>query len=267
MEIIRLPKELPVEPKCVLVPTMGALHEGHLSLIRCASEMGPVVTSIFVNPTQFNDPADYEAYRRSEDADAKLAEEAGCDFLFIPSVEAMYPYGTQATVTVHVPEITEKWEGSHRPGHFDGVTTVVAKLFNMVRPKATVFGSKDWQQCMVVRRMIADLGYPIEMVIGDTVREPDGLAMSSRNERLSIEGRTRAIFLFQTLTNTAEAFREGKPMQNAVTELLDHGFQSVDYIATVDAHSLDPVQKYTGNERVIAAATIDGVRLIDNVPV
>ena len=161
MEIIRFPEKLPVLPNCVLVPTMGALHEGHLSLIRQAAKMGTSVVTIFVNPTQFNDVADYEKYRRQEEADANLAEEAGCDLLFTPSLETMYPFGTQATVAVHIPEITDKWEGEHRPGHFDGVATVVAKLFNMIRPNTTVFGAKDWQQCMVVRRMIADLGYRI----------------------------------------------------------------------------------------------------------
>jgi len=193
----------------MFVPTMGGLHEGHLSLIRAAKRNGgTVVASVFVNPLQFGDRADFDTYQRDLDRDGKLAESAGCDVIFAPSVEQMYPGGIDCT-RVHVPQVSERWEGEHRPGHFDAVATVVAALFNMVRPMKALFGEKDWQQCVVVSRMVRDLGYPIELRLEQTVREPHGLAMSSRNERLSGDARRRAAILCTAIRKAADEFRLG----------------------------------------------------------
>ncbi|MBA3725204.1 MAG: pantoate--beta-alanine ligase [Armatimonadetes bacterium] len=272
MTILRFAADLRSLPQPVMfVPTMGGLHEGHLNLIHAAKRHGgTVVASIFVNPTQFGDRADFDAYQRDLGRDGELAEGAGCDVIFAPSVEQMYPGGTEAT-RVHVPEVTDKWEGEHRPSHFDGVATVVSALFNMVRPAKAFFGQKDWQQCVVVAKMVRDLGYPIELRFEETVREPHGLAMSSRNERLSADARRRAAVLYTAIRKTADEFRlGGEPRAaeaNTSTILLQGGFESVDYVAIVDEDTLAQADLPTGQHRVIAAAQIEGVRLIDNIRV
>ncbi|MDQ2986730.1 MAG: pantoate--beta-alanine ligase [Armatimonadota bacterium] len=249
------------------VPTMGSLHEGHASLLRTAAETGltPVV-SIFVNPTQFNDPNDFEKYPRDLDADASIAEDCGCEVVFAPSASEVYEEGD--STTVRVTGLTERWEGEHRPGHFDGVATVVAKLFLIVQPNIAIFGEKDWQQCATITRMVQDFHMPIELKFCPTVRESDGLAMSSRNARLSPDARVAAAGLYRSLRLVAEGrpkdFRE---MEAQTKEnLLDHGFASVDYLAVVDENSLE-LTSSSANARVIAAAWIDGVRLIDNIAV
>lgn len=258
-------REVLREKQVAFVPTMGSLHEGHASLIRMAVETGltPVV-SIFVNPTQFNDPADFEKYPRVLDADASIAKECGCEVVFAPSTAEVYEEGD--STTVRVTGVTEKWEGEHRPGHFEGVATVVAKLFLIVQPNIAIFGEKDWQQCITIARMVRDLHMPIELKLGATVRDSDGLAMSSRNARLSPDARVAAAGLYRSLRYVADGsasdFR--KLERQAKDELLSGGFASVDYLAVVDENTME-ITSSTTNARVIAAASIDGVRLIDNL--
>lgn len=251
------------------VPTMGSLHEGHASLIRMAAAGGgTTVMSLFVNPTQFNDQKDLDAYPRDEDADSRIAESAGCDIFFAPGAQDVYPDGF--ATSIHLSGMAEKWEGAHRPGHFDGVATVVAKLFNFIGPCTAYFGEKDWQQCRVVERMVIDLNLPVDLRFGPTVREPDGLAMSSRNELLSPEARYAAPALYKNITEAGTSFREGMPVtlaeRRAHHGLLADGFDKVDYVAIVNALTLEPIEEGE-DARLIAAATIGGVRLIDNLPV
>ena len=249
-----------------LVPTMGFLHEGHASLIRMAAETGmTVAVSIFVNPTQFNDPADLQSYPRDLERDKALALEAGCDVLFVPALEEMYPLGDSTRFSVG--GIANVYEGEHRPGHFEGVATVVAKLFLIVQPNVAIFGEKDWQQCLVVSRMVKDLHMPIDLRFGPTLREPDGLAMSSRNARLTDTDRAIASQLYQQLVTAAEGIRAAKadPADKAIKQLEQAGFR-VEYLAVVDRDSLLPT-KSAENARVIAAAWLGDVRLIDNLAV
>jgi len=283
MKLVRKASELleailSKEGSVYFVPTMGALHEGHLSLLRMAvrdceksEPRGTVVMSLFVNPTQFNDPKDLATYPRDEERDFRLAKSAGCDVIFAPSVEEIYPEGLHGT-KVQVPEVTERWEGEFRPGHFDGVATVVAKLFNLVTPDFAYFGEKDWQQCRVIAKMVHDLRIPVNLKFGKTVRESDGLAMSSRNVLLSPEARSRAPVLYTALCACAEEYSKGTPPREAEERtkerLLQARFSRVDYVAIVDEESLEPVEA-SGHPRarILAAAYLGGVRLIDNVPV
>src|SRR5690349_6434679 len=188
------------------VPTMGNLHAGHQSLVRLArGHADQVVASVFVNPTQFGPDEDFAHYPRTPDADACGLRASGCDLLWLPSVDTMYPFGIEAAVRVRVPGVTEVLEGAHRPGHFDGVATVVARLFNQVEPDVAVFGRKDYQQLAVIRHMAADLAFAVEIAAGDTVREPDGLALSSRNQYLSADERAVAPVLQRTLQALRDA--------------------------------------------------------------
>ncbi len=254
-----------------LVPTMGALHDGHLELARRArAENDVVVMSIFVNPTQFNDPSDLAAYPRDEAKDADLAASAGVDLLFAPPVEEVYPPGFTATVTLHG-AIVERLEGMHRGvGHFQGVTTVVAKLFGMASPDRAYFGQKDAQQVRVVQAMVADLNTPVEIVVVPTVREPDGLAMSSRNRRLSPFDRARAVHISEALRAAELAVAggivdAGSVLQTARKVLSDNAID-VEYLELVDAGTFLPVQILVAAPAVLAvAAVIGGIRLIDNV--
>lgn len=253
-----------------LVPTMGALHQGHLDLVTAARRVADrVIATIFVNPTQFNDPADLAAYPRTEEGDLAKLEGVGCDAVWIPAVEQIYPPGFATRVSVA--GVSQHWEGEHRPGHFDGVATVVAKLFVAVMPEAAVFGEKDWQQLQVIKRMTADLGLPIRVLGYPTVRENDGLAMSSRNRRLSPDERQRALALPKALQDAARGITEGEGVANVLAEglevLMDAGFSKIDYFALVDAATLDPLEEPAGEMRLIAAATIGGTRLIDNMSV
>lgn len=258
------------------VPTMGALHEGHLSLIRRAhAECGFVVMSLFVNPTQFNDARDLEAYPRDEGGDAAMAAAAGAQLLFAPMVAEVYPAGF--TTTVEVSGLTEPLEGAARgTAHFRGVATVVSKLFNLVRPDIAYFGQKDAQQALVIRRLAADLDFPLQVVTCPTVREPDGLAMSSRNARLSPEARHRAAGLSASLQAMERAATAGErssdrlvAMGRAILEERGIIAADVEYLAIVDAETLDPLdQLMPGRAALIAiAARVGGVRLIDNVVV
>ncbi|MDH7452471.1 pantoate--beta-alanine ligase [Luteimonas composti] len=251
------------------VPTMGNLHAGHFSLVRLARTWADrVVASVFVNPTQFGPNEDFSRYPRTPEQDAAGLGEAGCDLLWLPSVETMYPDGPDAAVRMRVPGVTELLEGAHRPGHFDGVATVVARLFNQVQPDVAAFGSKDYQQLAVIRRMVRDLAFPIELLAGETVREADGLAMSSRNQYLDAAQRAAAPEIHRTLLAMREATRAGvSPAQaevDAAARLQGHGF-AVDY-AALRREDLEPVgDAPSGRLVALIAARIGNTRLIDNL--
>jgi pantoate--beta-alanine ligase len=251
-----------------LVPTMGALHAGHMALIKEAKARGDkVAASIFVNPMQFGPAEDLNRYPRREAEDAKMLEEAGCDLLWLPSIDAIYPSGF--ATTVHVAGLSERWEGESRPGHFDGVATVVAKLLLLVRPDIAIFGEKDFQQLAIIRRMVGDLALGVEIVAVPTVRDADGLALSSRNVYLSQQERERAIALPRMLKETRQAILAGAEVPGALAagtnSLKQAGFQKVDYFALVDAETLDPLDHAAGRMRLIAAGKIGATRLIDNL--
>ena len=251
-----------------LVPTMGALHAGHLSLVRAAqADCARVIVTIFVNPKQFNNAADLAKYPRTEDADLALLHGAGVDILFAPPPEVVYPAGHATTVSVG--GVARPLEGASRPGHFDGVATVVTKLFGMSRADRAYFGQKDWQQLQVVRRMTADLNLPIEVIGCETLREADGLAMSSRNTRLGPAARTVAPALHTAMQQAAHALRAGDStaLGTCTARILAAGFDSVDYVELRDAETLDPMATPIRPARLLAAAWLDGVRLIDNIPV
>jgi pantoate--beta-alanine ligase len=253
-----------------LVPTMGALHAGHMALVAEAKKRSDhVAASIFVNPAQFGEGEDFGRYPRREADDARMLEDAGCDLLWMPPVTDIYPDGF--ATTVHVSGVTELWEGEARPGHFDGVATVVAKLLVAVRPHVAVFGEKDFQQLAVIRRMVADLGIPIEIIGVPTMREADGLALSSRNAYLSADERTRAVGLPNALKSARSAILDGTPVATAIRDakqaLVDAGFLRIDYLALVDAETLEPIELPKHGMRLIAAAVIGSTRLIDNLGV
>ena len=251
-----------------LVPTMGALHDGHLALLSAGLQhAGAVAASIFVNPTQFAAGEDLQRYPRDEAGDLDKLERAGCALVWLPSVAAMYPDGEATRVTVGGP--AERWEGAARPTHFAGVATVVLKLLLQVRPDIALFGEKDWQQLQVVRRMALDLAVPTRIVGVATVREPDGLALSSRNRFLSGDERHRAPMLYACLRDAASALAHGdalaKVLAGAAARLGQDGF-AVDYLEAVDAESLAPLTTLRAPARLICAARLGGVRLLDNLP-
>ncbi len=253
-----------------LVPTMGALHAGHIALVTEARRRADqVAASIFVNPTQFGPHEDLASYPRREANDLEMLDEAGCDLAWLPGPADIYPDGFATTISVG--SVSRRWEGEARPGHFDGVATVVAKLLIAVAPDVALFGEKDFQQLAVIRRLTADLGLAVEIVGLPTVREDDGLALSSRNAYLSAADRERAAALPRALENAREAIEDGSDVDRtfkaARRSLGAAGFSSIDYFALVDAETLEPLTAPTGEMRLIAAATIDGTRLIDNMPV
>lgn len=253
-----------------VVPTMGALHDGHLSLARRArAECDRVITTIFVNPKQFNNPADLASYPRSEEADAALLATVPVDLIFAPSPEEVYPDGYSTTVSVQ--GVAEPLEGRMRPGHFDGVATVVTKLFGMTQADRGYFGQKDWQQLQVVQKLVADLNMAVTVVGCETIREADGLAMSSRNLRLTEAGRARAPVLYAAITRAANDIRAGHAdrmaIREAAQEMRAAGFERVEYIELRDAATLMPSDDPARPRRMLAAAWVDGVRLIDNIPV
>jgi pantoate--beta-alanine ligase len=253
-----------------VVPTMGALHDGHLSLARAAkAECERVITTIFVNPKQFNNPEDLKKYPRTEEADVALLATVGVDVCFIPNPDEVYPEGFISTVSVG--GVSEPLEGRMRPGHFDGVATVVTKLFGMTMADRGYFGQKDWQQLQVVLRLVRDLNLPITIVGCETIREADGLAMSSRNVRLTPQGRAIAGVLYSAITTAAKDIRAGQSDRMAIREAAEQvrgaGFDRVEYIELRDAESLMPSDDTRRPRRMLAAAWLDGVRLIDNIPV
>ncbi|HZH44955.1 MAG TPA: pantoate--beta-alanine ligase [Lysobacter sp.] len=251
------------------VPTMGNLHDGHFSLIKLArTRADRVVASVFVNPTQFGPNEDFSRYPRTPQADAAGLADAGCDLLWLPSVDTMYPYGVEATVRVQVPGVTEVLEGAHRPGHFDGVATVVARLFNQVTPDVAAFGRKDYQQLAVIRYLVRDLAFPIELLAGDTVREADGLAMSSRNQYLSAEERPRAAAIHRALEAMREATCAGagrEAVEAAASEQLREAGFAPDYAVVRRPDLTVPAEGERGPRVALIAARLGRTRLIDNL--
>ena len=251
------------------VPTMGALHRGHLSLVeRARGESDIVVMSVFVNPLQFGPTEDFGRYPRPIDADARAAADAGVDILFTPSPEEMFPEGRITTVTAG--ESAKRWEGQIRPGHFDGVLTVVAKLFNIVQPDVAVFGRKDLQQAGLVKAMVRDLDFPLTVVVAPTVREDDGLALSSRNSYLSASDRQSALVLVRSLRAASAAFDGGERDVQRLEEAGKRLFADVpaaqlQYFAVVNGDSLEPATEAKPGSAVIVAARLGDTRLIDNI--
>lgn len=251
------------------VPTMGNLHAGHFALIALAREHSDiVVSSIFVNPTQFGPNEDYTRYPRTQRSDLDGLQAAGCDAAFLPSAETMYPFGSKNCVQMHVPGITDILCGAHRPGHFNGVATVVARLFNMVQPDCAVFGRKDYQQLQVVRYLCREMSFPVEIIPAPTLREPSGLAMSSRNQYLSDEQRVLATEIHRTLLSMRDDYLLGVPVeqieQRAFEHLESHGFE-VDY-AELRSAELGRLARARSTQRVaLIAARLGLTRLIDNI--
>jgi len=255
--------------RVALVPTMGALHAGHIALVEAARRPGTkVVASIFVNPKQFGPNEDLSRYPRREMADLKMLEEGGCDVAWLPAVETMYPEGF--STGVHVSGVTEGLDGASRPGHFDGVATVVSKLFNQVTPDAAYFGEKDYQQLQVIRRMVADMDFDIEIVGVPTQRDDDGLALSSRNIYLDETERQKAVALPRVLGIAARAIGRGDDPAAALAEAeasLEAAGFAVDYVALVDAETLGTEPEAGRPRRLLAAARMGATRLIDNIAV
>ena len=251
-----------------LVPTMGALHEGHLSLVdRARSRAGIVVLSVFVNPLQFSPSEDFLRYPRPIEDDERLARDAGVDVLFTPDAADMYP--DLPVVTVSGGSMATRWEGAHRPGHFDGVLTVVAKLFNIVQPDFAVFGQKDLQQAALVKALVRDLNVSVDIDVAPIIREDDGVAMSSRNRYLGAADRVRATALGRALRSARAAFRDGESEVGAIEaagrRVLDSEPElEVDYFAVVDPSSFEPATVVTEDSAVIVAARVGPTRLIDN---
>ena len=265
-----LTRKLRRENKTIgFIPTMGALHEGHLSLVQEARQMCDIViVSIFVNPTQFNESADFKKYPRDLTADAALLTEYQVDYIFAPDVQEIY--GEGFATYVYVENLTENLEGASRPGHFRGVATVVTILFNTIRPDFAFFGQKDAQQVAVIKRLTQDLGFDTEIIVGRTVREETGLAMSSRNAHLSAEERIKASIIFQALRKAKLAAKEGERSAIKLAEIVREKINTeplaqIDYVAVVDYETLEPIEKI-GEEAVLIAVAVrfGNTRLIDN---
>lgn len=279
IKIIHTPQELAAlladwrgrKTRIGLVPTMGALHAGHLSLLAQAKENADrVIASIFVNPTQFGPNEDLDKYPRHETRDIAKLDAMGVHAVYLPKTEVMYPAGY--ATTIHVAGVSEGLCGAKRPGHFDGVATVVAKLLLQVLPDVAVFGEKDYQQLRVIRRMVLDLNIPVSILSGATMREEDGLAMSSRNQYLSAEERAVAPKLYEILQRTKSQLNRQpdaveKVLKSALEELLASGFAAVDYLELCDAENLQPLWGLTRPARLLAAAYLGKTRLIDNIAV
>ena len=275
MHILRTPKELSqtvdacrVNGQSVaMVPTMGALHQGHTSLIDLARHHADmVVATIFVNPLQFNNPIDFDKYPLQMDHDVKLLEQHGVQFLYAPSVDTMY--GANFSTSVDVAGITDVLEGSSRPGHFSGVSTVVAKLFSAGRPDVAIFGQKDFQQFAVIQRMISDLDMPIQIIMAPTIRESDGLAMSSRNIRLSDSARQEAVAIWQGLQAAQDRFSAGIYETGILSQTVELVLAStsavIDYVKVIDSATLKELLMAAPGCVIVVAVILDGVRLIDN---
>jgi pantoate--beta-alanine ligase len=253
-----------------LVPTMGALHDGHMALVADARRRADrVVVSIFVNPTQFGPNEDFDAYPRRMEADSAKLSAANIDLLWAPSVEEIYPEGFATSISVA--SLPDRLCGAARPGHFDGVATVVAKLFNQVRPDFAIFGEKDWQQLAIIRRMATDLDLGVDVIGFPTQREDDGLARSSRNAYLTEEERAAAVALPRALGSAARSIENGSSISDAIATVhiaLDKaGFAPADYVELVDAVTLQPIEKLERPARILAAAWLGKARLIDNLAV
>ncbi|WP_045764391.1 pantoate--beta-alanine ligase [Xanthomonas albilineans] len=254
--------------RVAFVPTMGNLHPGHFSLVTLARQQADrVVSSVFVNPTQFGPNEDFTRYPRTPEADTSGLHQAGCDVLWLPTVESMYPLGVELALRMHTPGVSEVLEGACRPGHFDGVCTVVARLFNQVQPDLAVFGKKDYQQLAVIRQMVADLAFPIQIIGGAIVRDADGLAMSSRNQYLSAEERPRAAHIHRTLQAMREGHLAGLARAQveaaAAAQLQAVGFE-VDY-TVLRRPDLSEPQDQAGPRVALIAVRLGRTRLIDNL--
>ena len=276
MHILRTPQELSRSvdtcrangQSVAMVPTMGALHQGHASLFKIAHEHADVVVAtIFVNPLQFNNSADFEKYPLQMDHDVQLLEEQGVHFLYAPTVDTMYDSGF--STSVYIDGITDLLEGASRPGHFSGVATVVTKLFSAGRPDVAVFGQKDFQQFAVIQRLVADLDMPIRLIMAPTIREEDGLAMSSRNVRLSRSARQEAVAISQGLLAAQDQFalgsRESKRLVESVVSVLAPTSAEIDYVKLVDAKTLQDATTASKGSVIVVAVVFDDVRLIDNL--
>lgn len=262
-------------PQLGFVPTMGALHQGHISLIQ-ASKLACDITlcSIFVNPTQFNDPVDFEKYPVTAEADIEMLKAVDCDILFLPDVNEVYPQGTRPSKLYSLGNLERILEGKYRPGHFQGVCQVMDRLLNIVVPDTLFMGEKDYQQGRVVQHILSDgtIPFPVKLIIVPTKREINGLAISSRNIRIPSEDLTTAAVLYQTLQFIQENLHKGNlPSLTdlAVIRLLKAGFEKVDYIAIARAESLELIKEWNGRDKIVilGAAFLNGVRLIDNIPV
>lgn len=279
MNIIRSVDEMKVLIKDIkrsgktigFVPTMGYLHDGHISLVkRARSENDVVVVSVFVNPTQFGPNEDFDSYPRDEERDANLCKEAGCDILFMPTKEDMYRQNYSTYVEVQ--GLTEGLCGAKRPGHFRGVTTIVTKLFNIVKPDRAYFGQKDAQQLAVIKRMVADLDMDVEVVGCEIVRDADGLALSSRNTYLSEDERKQAPVLYKSLVKAKEAIEKGERVSENIIELIEDTIRdakdaTIDYVEIVNNETLKPVEKIEEEVLIAIAVKIGKTRLIDNMVV
>lgn len=255
--------------RVALVPTMGNLHAGHYSLVKLAREHADkVVSSVFVNPTQFGPNEDFTRYPRTPEADTSGLEQAGCDVLWLPTVESMYPFGVELAANVHVPGVSSLLEGAHRPGHFDGVCTVVSRLFNQVQPDVAAFGRKDYQQLAVIQQMVADLAFPIQILGGEIVRETDGLAMSSRNQYLTADVRPQATVIRKVLLAARDAYLGGAERvaveQQAAAQLEAAGYL-VDYAVVRMPDLSEPGVSHEGARVALVAAKLGNTRLIDNI--
>jgi len=276
VHILRTPQELSqYVGKCHaksevvgMVPTMGALHQGHASLFDVAHQQADVVVAtIFVNPLQFNNSSDFEKYPLQMDRDVQLLEEHGVHYLYAPTVDTMY--GSGFSTSVHIEGITDLLEGASRPGHFSGVATVVTKLFSAGRPDIAVFGQKDFQQFAVIQRMVADLDMPIRLIMAPTIREQDGLAMSSRNVRLSASARREAVAISQGLiaaqSQFASGIRESQLLIQTVESMIAQTTAAIDYVKLVDANTLRDISTASEGSVIVVAVVLDDVRLIDNL--
>ncbi len=251
------------------VPTMGNLHAGHYSLIALTRQYADrIISSVFVNPTQFGPNEDFTRYPRTPESDTSGLEAAGCDALWLPTVESMYPFGVDLAVRMRVPGVADVLEGAHRPGHFDGVCTVVARLFNQVQPDVAAFGKKDYQQLAVIQQMVTDLAYPLTLLRGDIVRETDGLAMSSRNQYLSAGDRVTAAEIHRTLVWMRQQLESGALRAvveaEAALRLVQKGF-AVDYAAIRTPELAEPGDGVAGPRVALIAARLGRTRLIDNL--
>ena len=253
-----------------LIPTMGNLHAGHLSLIELAREHAEkVVVSIFVNPTQFAESEDFDAYPQTLDRDKRHLARSGVDLLFVPDVDTLYPFGIEDSTSVTVPVLSREFCGEFRPGHFEGVSSVVTRLFGLVQPDVAVFGQKDYQQQLIIRRMTKDLGFPVRIVTGETVREDDGLALSSRNQYLTDDERAIAPGIYRSLRKIGDSLQAGKRnydelQDEAIAELTNAGF-TADYVSIRRAENLAKPDRDCDELVVFIAATLGKARLIDNI--
>ncbi|MBM5782486.1 MAG: pantoate--beta-alanine ligase [Pelagibacterales bacterium] len=268
---LKLERKKLIGKKVVLVPTMGALHEGHLALVKYAKEIADfVIVSIFVNKTQFNDLSDYEKYPRQEESDLDKLKNAGVDLVFLPKSQEIF--ADDFSFKIIPTKITDCLCGSSRVGHFDGVALIVTKLFNLVQPNIAIFGQKDFQQLTLIKRMVRDLNFDIEIFAHPTLREQNGLAMSSRNQRLSESGKEKASNIFRVLTEIKNKIKNSEEkidslIEEKTQELISLGFEKIDYLEVRNSEDLKLVTEFNNTEkaRIFVAAYLEGIRLIDNL--